>query len=315
MVSIYFTFEPREDLKQPLVAEFPQVDFTFDTKLDPEKLVSTDILVTYGEDLKEEHIAIANQLQWIFVASAGVEKMPAQAIAERGILVSNVRGIHKKPMTESILAHILAYKRALPFVYEQQKKKEWNKKARLSELNGSTAVIIGPGAIGGEIGRILQAFEVYTIGCNRSGEVAPFMDETHTLEGLIEQLPKADIVISMLPSTSETKHLLTRTHFEAMKDSALFMNFGRGDLVATDVLVEVLTDHLIAHAVLDVYEIEPLPSDNPLWELENVTLSPHFSSHSSRYVERSLEIFKPSLHKWLNGEYDLENKIDILRGY
>lgn len=315
MLSIYFTFEPREDLKQPLVEEFPQVDFIFDTKLDPEKLVSTDILVTYGEDLKEEHIAIANQLQWIFVASAGIEKMPAQAIAERGILVSNVRGIHKKPMTESILAHILAYMRALPFVYEQQKKKQWNKKARLSELNGSTALIIGPGAIGGEIGRILQAFDVYTIGCNRSGEAAPFMNETHTLESLIEQLPKADIVISMLPSTSETKHLLTRTHFEAMKVSALFMNFGRGDLVASDVLVEVLKERLIAHAVLDVFEVEPLPSDSPLWELENVTLSPHFSSHSSRYVERSLEIFIPSLHKWLNGELDVVNKMDILRGY
>ena len=90
---------------------------------------------------------------------------------------------------------------------------------------------------------------------------------------------------------------------------------GCGDLVATDVLVEVLKERLIAHAVLDVYEVEPLPSDSPLWELDNVTLSPHFSSHSSRYVERSLEIFKPSLNKWLNGERDLENKMDILRGY
>ena len=119
----------------------------------------------------------------------------------------------------------------------------------------------------------------------------------------------------MLPSTKETKYLLTREHFELMKDSAIFMNFGRGDLVKQNTIVEVLKDQLIAHAVLDVYEIEPLPSDSPLWELDNVTLSPHFSSHSSRYLERSLDIFKPSLHKWLNGERDLENKMDILRGY
>lgn len=315
MVNVYFTFEPREDLKQPLIAEFPQVDFVFDAKLDVEKLSMAEILVTYGEDLNTEHIQCAEKLQWIFVASAGVEKMPAEAIAARNILVSNVRGIHKKPMTESILAHILAYKRALPFVYEQQKKHEWNKKARLSELNGSTALIIGPGAIGGEIGRILQAFDVYTIGCNRSGEQALFMNETHKLDVLKEQLPKADIVISMLPSTPETKHLLTREHFELMKDSALFMNFGRGDLVETNTLVEVLKDQLIAHAVLDVYEIEPLPAESPLWSLDNVTVSPHFSSHSSRYVERSLAIFKPSLQQWLAGERDLENKMDILRGY
>lgn len=141
------------------------------------------------------------------------------------------------------------------------------------------------------------------------------MNETHKLDVLKEQLPKADIVISMLPSTAETKHLLTREHFEVMKDSALFMNFGRGDLVETDTLIEVLKDELIAHAVLDVYEIEPLPAESPLWSLENVTVSPHFSSHSSRYVERSLAIFKPSLQKWLAGERDLENKMDILRGY
>ena len=315
MVTIYFTFEPREDLKQPLLAQFPQVDFLFDKKLDVEKLAQTDVLVTYGEDSKEEHLQHADKLQWIFVASAGIEKMPAEAIAKRNILVSNVRGIHKKPMTESILAHILSLKRVLPFIYEQQQKKEWNKKARPTELNGSTALIIGPGAIGGEVGRILQAFDVHTIGCNRSGNEAPYMNETYKLEDLKEQLPKADIVLSMLPSTKETKHMLTREHFELMKSSAIFMNFGRGDLVETDTLVGVLQDELIEHAVLDVYEIEPLPADSPLWDLNNVTLSPHFSSHSSRYLERSLDIFKPSLEKWLNGERNLENKMDILRGY
>lgn len=311
----YFTFEPREDLRGPLVAEFPQVEFIFQAKLHKEELAKADILVTYGEDLNEELIAIADKLQWIFVASAGVEKMPARAIAERGIFVSNVRGIHKKPMTESILAHILSLKRALPFIYEQQAKAEWNKKAQLSELNGSTALIIGPGAIGAEIGRILQAFDVHTIGCNRSGEAAPFMNETYTMTKIMELLPKADIVISMLPSTGETKHLLTYEHFKAMKSEAIFMNFGRGDLVAEDVLVRVLQENLIAHAVLDVYEIEPLPKDSKLWQLENVTLSPHFSSHSSRYVERSLDIFKPSLSKWLKGERDLDNKMNLLRGY
>lgn len=315
MVRVYFTFEPRPDLKKPLVEEFPDVTFVFESSLCEEELAQADILVTYGEDLRAEHIEVANKLQWIFVASAGVEKMPAEAIAARNILVSNVRGIHKKPMTESILAHILALKRGLPQIYAQQERGEWQRRVRVSELNGSTALIIGPGAIGSEIGRILQAFDVYTIGCNRSGEVAPFMDETYLLTDVKQQLPKADIVISMLPSTKDTKHLLGREHFELMKDSAVFMNFGRGDVVATDVLVQVLEEKIIAHAVLDVYEIEPLPADHPLWSLANVTVSPHVSSHSSRYVERSLDIFKPSLHKWLAGEHDVENKMNLLRGY
>lgn len=314
-MRVYFTFEPREDLKKPLVEEFPQIDFVFEVSISAEQLAQAEILVTYGEDLTEELVAIADKLEWIFIASAGVEKMPAEAIAKRDIVVSNVRGIHKKPMTESILAHILALKRALPHIYEKQKKGEWNKKARLSELNGSTALIIGPGAIGSEIGRILQAFDVYTIGCNRSGEEAPYMDETHFLGDVAQYLPKADIVISMLPSTKYTKHLLGYEHFELMKESAIFMNFGRGDVVDTNVLVQVMEEKLIGHAVLDVYEVEPLPADSRLWKLENVTLSPHFSSHSSRYVERSLDIFKPNLHKWLNGERDLDNKMNLIRGY
>ncbi|WP_342558537.1 D-2-hydroxyacid dehydrogenase [Metasolibacillus sp. FSL K6-0083] len=314
-MHVYFTFEPREDLQKPLVAEFPEVNFVFDAKLREEQLAEADIVVTYGEDLTAANIALANKLQWIFVASAGVEKMPAQAIAERGIFVSNVRGIHKKPMTESVLAHILALKRGLPFIYEQQKKGEWNKKTSLSELNGSTALIIGPGAIGAEIGRILQAFGVHTIGCNRSGKSIESMDETYAILDLKAHLPKADIVISMLPSTEETKHLLTYEHFELMKENAIFMNFGRGNVVKEAELVRALQNKLIGHAVLDVFEVEPLPKDSELWKLDNATISPHFSSHSSRYVERALEIFEPSLKKWLQGERNLENKIDLLRGY
>jgi phosphoglycerate dehydrogenase-like enzyme len=315
MVTVYFTFEPREDLRNGLLADFPEVNFYFSLGINEDLLREANIVVTYGEDLNNHHIEIANNLEWIFVASAGVEKMPAEAIVAHNIYVSNVRGIHKKPMTESILAHILAYKRALPFVYEQQAKKQWNKKAKLSELNGSTALIIGPGAIGAEIGRILQAFDVKTIGCNRSGQPIAEMDETYPIEDLLEQLPKADIVISMLPATAETNHLLQPEHFKAMKSTAMFMNFGRGNVVSEAVLVSALKDQEIEHAVLDVYEIEPLPQMSELWDLSNVTLSPHFSSHSSRYVERSLDIFKPSLVSWLKGERKLTNEMDLSRGY
>ena len=315
MTNVYFTFEPREDLRKGVIEDFPNVHFEFTYGLKEELLAETDVLVTYGEDLKAHHLDNAPKLKWIFVASAGVEKMPAEKIVERGIYVSNVRGIHKKPMTESILAHILAYKRALPFVYEKQAQKVWDKKAKLSELNGSTALIIGPGAIGAEIGRILQAFDVKTIGCNRSGRAIPEMDETYSINQLMEHLPKADIVISMLPSTEETKYLLKEEHFAAMKASAMFMNFGRGNVVEESVLVKALKDGQIEHAILDVYEVEPLPTTSELWDLSNVTLSPHFSSHSSRYVERSLEIFKPSLSMWLEGKTILPNEIDLSRGY
>lgn len=314
-MRIYFTFEPRPDLREPLVAEFPQLEFIFEKSISNEELQQADVLVTYGEDLTEESIQSATKLKWIFVASAGIEKMPAQAIIERRILVSNVRGIHKTPMAESMLAHILAIKRALPWMYEQQKKSEWSKKAQQTELRDSTALILGPGAIGSEVGRLLQAFGVTTIGCNRSGKEAAYMNTMISFAQLKEALPQADIVISVLPKTTETTHLLEEEHFAAMKNNAIFMNFGRGNLVDEKVLIQAIETKQIGHAVLDVFEEEPLTSDNPLWTLPNVIVSPHVSSHSSRYVERSLEIFKPSLTKWLKGDTDLENVMDLSRGY
>lgn len=314
-MRVYFTFDPRPDLKESLLKDFPEVEFIFHKKIDDEELAKAEVLVTYGEDLDEEKINIAKKVEWIFVASAGIEKMPHRAIAERGIVVSNVRGIHKKPMAESILAHLLSIKRALPFIYKNQQEKTWNQKAKLYELNGSTALILGPGAIGSEVGRMLQAFDVYTIGVNRSGESAPYMNETYSMDKLKELLPKADIVLSILPSTEETRYLLNYEHFTLMKDHCIFMNFGRGDLVKTEDLIRALEEKQIFHAVLDVFETEPLPSNSKLWELKNVTISPHISSRSSRYLERSFEIFKPSLRKWMNGDRDLENKMDILKGY
>ncbi|MDN4495002.1 NAD(P)-dependent oxidoreductase [Ureibacillus aquaedulcis] len=315
-MKVFFTFDSRPDLQKQLVEQFPEVEFVFRKGIIDDELETAEVLVTYGEDLTEEHISSAANLKWIFVASAGVEKMPKNAIAERDILVSNVRGIHKKPMTESILAHILSIKRVLPTIYNNQRNKIWDKRGgHPTELNGSTALIIGPGAIGGEIGRLLQAFEVYTIGCNRSGNSVEYMNETYRIDDLAEHLPKADIVISVLPSTEETQHLIGYEHFQGMRDNAIFMNFGRGNLVETSVLIRALEENLIQHAVLDVFEEEPLPMDSRLWELENVTISPHCSSHSSRYLERSLEIFIPSLKKYLEGDKDIENKMNILRGY
>lgn len=314
-MRIYFTFEPRPDLRKPLVEEFPQCDFVFENGLSTDELQKADVLVTYGEDLNDANIQYATKLKWIFVASAGVEKMPAQAIMDRDILVSNVRGIHKTPMAESILAHILAIKRALPWMYEQQKKSEWSKKGKQTELRDSTALILGPGAIGSEVGRLLQAFGVTTIGCNRSGNAAPYMDEMVNFAKLTEALPKADIVLSVLPKTPDTTHLLKDEHFNAMKNDAIFMNFGRGNLVDEKVLIRAIEAGEIGYAVLDVFEEEPLSANNPLWSYLNVIVSPHVSSHSSRYVERSLAIFKPSLTKWLDGDTALENVMDLSRGY
>lgn len=313
-MEVFFTFIPKEHQQQQLIAEFPDVEFYFEHK-GKSRLPTADIVVTFGEDLSDEDIQQAKKLKWIMVASAGVEKMPHAAILEKGIVVSNVRGIHKTPMTESVLAHLLALKRSLPFIYEQQRKEEWSRKSGSTELSGSTALIMGPGAIGAEIGRLLQAFGVHTIGCNRSGKSADAMEEMVAFGQLIDVLPKVDVVISVLPSTKETKHMLTPEHFGAMKNEAIFMNFGRGDLVEEKVLIEALEKEEIAYAVLDVFEQEPLPKAHPFWSMPNVVVSPHVSSHSEKYVERALEVFVANLKKWIAEDPHPSNLVNMERGY
>jgi len=314
-MEVVFTFDMKEHQEQGLVTKFPNVTFHFNKKPKDIEIQSASIIVTYGGDVDTALLDKAKALEWIMVASAGVEKMPLAEIAERNIIMSNVRGIHKTPMAESVLAHILSLQRSLPLIDERQRSKEWNRKVGSIELKGSTAIILGPGAIGSEIGRLLQAFGVTTIGCNRSGRASESMDETIKFEALLDRVGEADFVISVLPSTSETKGLLTEGHFKAMKDNVVFMNFGRGDLFEESILVDALKRNEIRHAVLDVFETEPLPADNDLWLLANCTVSPHVSSLSGKYVERALTIFEQNLGKWQKGERDLLNLIDMELGY
>lgn len=314
-MKILFSFLPKSDQQTKLVEKFPEIEFTFQKSFDEENLKLADIFVTYGEDIKANHISTASNLKWIMVASAGLEKMPLKEIGERDIVVTNVRGIHKTPMAESILAHILSIKKSLSLIAENQKKGEWSKRVHSSELFGSTALILGPGAIGGEVGRILQAFGVHTIGCNRSGEKALYMNDMVSFEKLTEVLPSADIVISILPSTTKTKGLLTYEHFQSMKPTTIFMNFGRGDVVKEADLLRALQGKFIAYAVLDVFEKEPLREGHAFWKMPNVIISPHISSHSSQYVERALEIFTKNLTKWMNEEVLLDNTVIVERGY
>ncbi|MCZ8536968.1 D-2-hydroxyacid dehydrogenase [Paenisporosarcina quisquiliarum] len=315
MTNVLFTFPVKEYLIEELQTEFPEVKFTFSSSKDQDALKSAEVIVTYGEDISVATLDQALALKWLMIASAGLEKMPLSEILKRNIFVTNVKGIHKTPMTESVMAHLLAIKRALPWMYKQQENSEWSKRSGSTELFGSTALIIGPGAIGSEIGRLLQAFGVTTIGCNRSGKNAANMNSMITFDQLSDVLPKVDIVISVLPSTPETIGLLTYDHFVLMKEDAIFMNFGRGDLIKEEQLIQAIQERQISYAVLDVFENEPLDENHPFWKMEGVIVSPHVSSHSSEYVPRALKIFRHNLHEWIEAGTNFQNVIDLEKGY
>ena len=308
---------PKEIIQEEIKSEFPEIQFEFYKGMkDAEKaFYECEVFLTYGDDLTVNHIQKNNHLKWIMQMSAGLEKLPLKAIEEKGIMITNARGIHKIPMAEYTLGTMLQWVKQTRALLENEQEENWDRKIRMEELFEKTVLILGVGAIGGEIARLAKAFRMKTIGVNRSGKGVGNIDELYLTEQMMDALPKADFIVSILPSTPETKHLLTKDHFVAMKNTAVFINIGRGDLVDESLLLHALEKNEIAHAFLDVFEKEPLVKDHPFWKMKNVTVTPHLSSVTQNYLPRALEIFKHNLNTYLNKTGDYMNVIDLKKGY
>lgn len=314
-LNVYSSIFPAEDIQNELKREFPQVSFHFKKGIERELLSDAEIFITYGEDLTAELIEEAKQLKWIMVMSAGMEKMPFAACKKQGILVTNARGIHKIPMAEFTIGMMLQHVKQLTTLWENEKNAIWERKLPMGELFGKTVLVLGSGAIGGEVARLAKAFNMETLGMNRSGLNTEWVDRMFGMQNVEQALPEADFIVSVLPSTSETRNFLKPSHFALMKQSAAFINIGRGDIVEEKVLLDALVNHEIAHAYLDVFYTEPLAENHPFWTMENVTVTPHISSLTKNYLPRSFEIFKENLRTYMKKEKSYINLIDLNRGY
>ncbi|MFC4556842.1 D-2-hydroxyacid dehydrogenase [Virgibacillus kekensis] len=300
-----------------LTETYADVSFIFCENMDESKqyIDTAEVLITYGEDLTPELIGKAENMKWIMVISAGVEKMPFEAIQEKGILVTNARGIHKTPMAEYAISMLLQVYRQGKELMKDEAERNWKRTVRINEISGRTMLIVGAGAIGGEVARLAKAFNMKVYGISRSGTPREYFDENYTKSEMESVLSQADFVVSVLPSTTDTKGFFTYEHFQLMPDHAVFLNMGRGDAVSEEDILRAVNEQEIAHAVLDVFETEPLPEDHPFWEAENVTVTPHLSGKSSKYVTRALDIFEENLRTFLNEGGQYINQIDISRGY
>jgi phosphoglycerate dehydrogenase-like enzyme len=316
-MKIIFTFQPKEEFVSDLKNSFPEAEFLFYKKIKEaeQELPQAEVIVTMGEDLTSDHIEKSKKCKWIMVTSAGLEKMPFGAIKKRGILVANAKGIHKIPMAEFTIGLMLQHAKRLQTVWEQEKAAVWSRRLPTSELYEASLLILGAGAIGGEIARLAKAFHINVSGMNSTGLPGEHFDSMFTLETFRDQLPKFDYIVSVLPSTSQTKGILEVDHFEQMKDTAVFINIGRGDLVEESVLLEVAEKKLISHMYLDVFDQEPLPENHPFWKSESITVTPHLSSITKKYMPRALEIFKKNLSTYSNNREIYINVIDAERGY
>ncbi|NLW12519.1 MAG: D-2-hydroxyacid dehydrogenase, partial [Clostridiaceae bacterium] len=182
-------------------------------------------------------------------------------------------------------------------------------------LFGKTIGILGIGAIGSQTAAVAHAYGMKVLGLNRSGAVSSNVDKMYRTDQLHELLPQCDYVVNILPLTTETRHILAKTEFELMKDDAIYVNVGRGGTNDTSALISALENGKLAAAGLDVFEIEPLPSDDPLWQMEQVMITAHNAGMTRDYVNRVMDILTANIADYLQTGIPGHNLVDLDREY
>jgi phosphoglycerate dehydrogenase-like enzyme len=264
--------------------------------------------------LEPELLAQATKLKWLQApAAAPPAGYYTPELIAHPVQVTNFRGIFNEHIAAHILAFVLAFARGLHVYMPRQMRHEWRPEpldAGVVHLPESVALLVGVGGIGGETARLLSAFGVRVIGVDaRRSDQPQGVAEMHGPEELDALLPRADFVILTIPHTPETEGLMSAQRFGRMKPSAFFINIGRGRTTRLDDLNEALRTGRIAGAALDVYEIEPLPKEHPLWDAPNVLLTPHTAGFGPYLDDRRQEIIIDNARRMLRGE-PLRNVVD-----
>lgn len=233
-------------------------------------------------------------LRYIQLTSAGFDRVSMEYIRAHGIEIHNARGVYSIPMAEFAVSGVLQLYKQTKFFYENQKKLSWEKHRGVLELFGKTVCIVGCGSVGTECAKRFAAFGCQIIGVDLYPRVDENYKKIYPLLDIELCLSQTDVVVLTLPLTEETRYMMNDERFYAMKDGSVLINIARGAVVDEQALLKALDGKLMG-AVLDVFEEEPLPTDNALWQKENVILTPHNSFVGGGNAERLYEIIYKSI--------------------
>jgi phosphoglycerate dehydrogenase-like enzyme len=310
------------DLDQGLISKIQEVVPDWELIISKDRdiwephLSGAEVIAGWKKEIKETCIDSDSKLRWLQSWSAGINSMPLGTMQEKGILLTSANGVHAFPISETIFALMLGLTRKIHSYVKNQPSKTWHHAGIKLEIHNKTIAILGVGAIGKETAKIAKAFGMKVLGIRTSGQPEENVDEMYTTKQLNDVLPQADYVVITLPLTQETQHLIGTEQFNLMKSSAFFINIGRGEIVKEDELIKALQEGKIAGAGLDVFTTEPLPAESPLWEMENVIITPHTSGSTEHYNKRVIEdIFIPNLQKYIEGDPLPINLVDYHKGY
>lgn len=256
----------------------------------------------------------AAELQWIHVAAAGVDKLLFDDLVESDVVVTNARGVFDRPIAEFVLGSILARAKRLHESRELQRERRWQHRETES-IAGQRALVVGTGAIGREIARLLSAVGMEVRGAGRTARSGdPDFGTVVASDKLAEHVGDVDHLVVVAPLTDQTRDLLDAEVFAAMKPTAHVVNVGRGATVDEEALLSALRAGQIAAASLDVFVTEPLPEDSPMWSTPGVVVSPHLAGDAQGWLDTLAHQFADNALRWLDGR-PLLNVVDKQLGF
>ena len=278
--------------------------------------------VLFAEKLDPAFLANAPLLEWVHLSVAGVERALTPELLASPVVLTSSRGMHSRQVAEHALGLMLSLVKRLDVAARAQARREWAYReisTTNSGLSGRSCVVLGLGSIGLEIARLAAAFGMRCTGVRRTvdpdgGEPPEFLERVTDSAGLDSALREADFLVLALPLTPATRGILDRRRLALLRPGAYVVNVGRGALVDEPALVEALQAGRLAGAALDVTNVEPLPSDSPLWNAPGLILTPHVAGNYAGDREDWARLFAKNLTRFLDGR-PLINVIDKARGY
>jgi D-2-hydroxyacid dehydrogenase (NADP+) len=279
--------------------------------------------VVVAPALSDQQLERAGRVRWLSSVAAGLEQIATPALLARGVAVTSASGVHGPNIAEHVLAMMLMFTRGLPRLYRAQLAHRWERNLASrsdgpGELTGKTVVIVGLGRIGEAIAQRARPFGVRIVALKRDPsarhDAAVAVDELLPMQALDEALGRADHLCVTVPLTRETHRLIDARRLARLPRGAYVYNVSRGAVIDEAALVDALRAGRLAGAGLDVFEEEPLPATSPLWDLENVILTPHVSGATPQYYARTAALFADNLDRLLSSR-PLQNQFDPTRGY
>jgi phosphoglycerate dehydrogenase-like enzyme len=269
-----------------------------------------------------EVLAAAPRLGWVHFMWAGIEGQLFPEACESDVVITNSAGVFGPAMADHILALMLAFTRRLNVCTRRSARELWHVDGArgkatdgIGELHGATLGIVGYGGIGRETAKRAKGFGMRVLALKRRPDQADeFADAVLGPDGLDQLLSESDYVAVCCALTEETRGMIGARELTLMKPSAVIVNVARGAVIDQDALIEALREGRIGGAGLDVTSPEPLPEDSPLWEMENVIITPHVAGASPLTRGRQFALLKENVRRFIAGE-ELLNVVDKVVGY